>query len=294
MYYFLAIIVCAIWGATFVSSKILLNAGLSPAMVFFLRFLLAYMVTVVVTLPLSFRKMWCDSRKDEITMLVAGMSGGSMYFLTENFALLYTQSAHVSFMTSLPPLFLVIFAVLRPGGSKGHWTIWLGMLLAVLGLVCFVLGADPEAAPNPLLGIMIALVSALLWRVYQVVVDPMSEKYGTLMVTRKVFGYGLLTILPFVVCEVPELPDRLVGCEVWFHLLFLGLLASLFCFYMWNVIIKKIGSVTSANFLYLNPFVTCVASYFLLGEQIRFCMILGGAFTIAGVYLGLKNSDRNI
>ena len=39
MYYFLAIIVCAIWGATFVSSKILLNAGLSPAMVFFLRFL---------------------------------------------------------------------------------------------------------------------------------------------------------------------------------------------------------------------------------------------------------------
>lgn len=292
MYYVLAIIVCSIWGATFVSTKILLNAGLSPAMVFFLRFILAYIVTLFVTLPLSYKKLWCTSRKDEIKMLVAGMSGGSMFFFSENMSLLYTQSAHVSFMTSLPPLFLVVFSVLRPGGKKGHWTIWLGTVLAVLGLTCFVVGADPEAAPNPLLGIMIALISALLWCVYQVVVDPLCEKYGTLMVTRKVFGYGLLTILPFIVTEVPDLPSKLVGGDVWFHMMFLGLGATLFCFYMWNVIIKHIGSVTSSNFLYLNPFVTCVASYFLLGEKITLYMLMGGAFTIAGVYLGLKKSNK--
>lgn len=41
-YHLLAIITVAIWGTTFVSTKILIQHGLTPSEIFFYRFILAY------------------------------------------------------------------------------------------------------------------------------------------------------------------------------------------------------------------------------------------------------------
>ena len=38
----LALLVVAIWGVTFVSTKVLISAGLLPAQIFAIRFILAY------------------------------------------------------------------------------------------------------------------------------------------------------------------------------------------------------------------------------------------------------------
>ena len=42
VYHLIAFLVVAIWGSTFVVTKLLLLAGLSPAMIFTLRFIIAY------------------------------------------------------------------------------------------------------------------------------------------------------------------------------------------------------------------------------------------------------------
>ena len=79
-YHGLAIAAVVIWGTTFVSTKVLLTEGLSPAAIMFLRFLIAYAVLRTVCPrnehPVRF--------KDELMFAAAGITGGSMYFLTEN------------------------------------------------------------------------------------------------------------------------------------------------------------------------------------------------------------------
>lgn len=52
-----AMTVVAVWGTTFVSSKVLTGYGLTPADIFFYRFLPAYMCMVAV----SHRHMWPGS-----------------------------------------------------------------------------------------------------------------------------------------------------------------------------------------------------------------------------------------
>lgn len=47
--FIVAIIVVAIWGETFVSSKILLNAGMMPADIFVIRFTLAYLFMIALS-----------------------------------------------------------------------------------------------------------------------------------------------------------------------------------------------------------------------------------------------------
>lgn len=51
-YHLMAIVTVAIWGTTFVSTKILIQHGLTPSEIFFYRFALAYLC------------MWSISYKD--------------------------------------------------------------------------------------------------------------------------------------------------------------------------------------------------------------------------------------
>ena len=100
MKYFIAIMVVATWGTTFVSSKVLLNAGLMPADIFFYRFLMAYFIMLLV----CHKKLRADNIKDELTFLGLGLMGGSIYFLTENMALFYSTTANVSILVSTTPI----------------------------------------------------------------------------------------------------------------------------------------------------------------------------------------------
>ena len=70
-----------IWGSTFISSKKLLTLY-SPAQIMLTRFLLAYGALWLVR-P---RKLSLP-RKTELTFLLLGLSGCSLYFYTENSAL---------------------------------------------------------------------------------------------------------------------------------------------------------------------------------------------------------------
>ena len=61
VYHLMAIITVAIWGTTFVSTKILIQHGLSPSDIFFYRFTLAYLCMWCI----SYKKLFANRVKDE-------------------------------------------------------------------------------------------------------------------------------------------------------------------------------------------------------------------------------------
>lgn len=70
---------------------------------------------------------------------------------------------------------------------------------------------------------MLALSAAMLWMVYSLVIKRLGGRYPAIFITRKVFFYGLVTILP-VFAFRPFGADREVLSRpvVWGNLLFLG------------------------------------------------------------------------
>lgn len=67
------------------------------------------------------------------------------------------------------------------------------------------------------------------------------------------------------------------------NLLFLGLVASLLCFLAWNLVIDKLGNITSTNYVYLNPVFTLISATLLLGERMTLPAAVGSAAILAGV-----------
>ena len=105
-YHVLAILTVMIWGTTFVSTKILINAGLSPIEILFYRFTLAYVCLFLTAHKRFFAQSW----KDELLLMLSGLCGGSLYFIAENTALGITFASNVSLLICTAPIFTLFLS----------------------------------------------------------------------------------------------------------------------------------------------------------------------------------------
>ena len=271
---------------------LLLN-GLSPAQIFTLRFIIAYVLLLGYSLFTHHFSLFASSWKDELIMLVLGITGGSVYFLAENAAMLYTTATNTSLIVCSCPLFaMLLFAVVYRHSERISKLQAFGSVLACLGMAVVVLNGHFVLHLSPI-GDILAFTACLCWAVYSLLMKPASERYSALFITRKVFFYGLLTIIPyyFFVPGFPSL-EVLLRLDVLWNLLFLGIVASMICFVLWNWVISKLGAVVATNWVYFNPITTILFAWWLLHEQITVWFLLGTVFILVGMYLADKRNSR--
>ena len=292
LYHFVAFIIVAIWGSTFVFTKMLLLAGLSPAQIFTLRFIIAYVLLMGYSLSKRSFRLFSYNWRDELLMLVLGITGGSVYFLAENAAMLFTTATNTSLIVCSCPLFaMLLFAVVYRHSEHISKVQALGSVLACMGMAVVVLNGHFVLHLSPL-GDLLAFAACLCWAVYSLLMKPATERYSTLFITRKVFFYGLVTIIPYYLI-VPGFPslDVLLRSDVLWNLLFLGVVASMICYVAWNWVISRLGAVVATNWVYFNPITTILFAWWLLHEQITIWFLLGTVFILVGMYLADKKKQ---
>lgn len=289
LFYIGAALTVTAWGVSFVSTKVLLDNGLSSVEIYILRFVFAYLIV----LAFSHDRLWADTWGDEIRLMLCGLLAGSIYFIAENTALEYTKVAFVALITSLAPLLTTILVGILYKSERPSTGTWIGSVIAFLGVgfVIFNGGGDSGTAgtnwTDNIIGDMLALASALSWCVYSVILRRLNVIYTTNFITRKTFFYGIITALPFLAAEPHITPfNALLKSEVWGNLLFLILGASILAFFFWAVAVKRLGAVKASNFLYMSPVVSLVAAWVILGEKITLMGYLGCVFIIGGLILG--------
>lgn len=275
----------------------LLLAGLSPAQIFTLRFIIAYVLLLAVP-PKSEddeeqnkRKWLADSWRDELLLVLLGVTGGSLYFLTENAAMLYTTATNTSLIVCSSPLFAMLLIALFYRQSEPLSRLKVtGSLVACAGMAVVVLNGHFVLHLSPI-GDMLAFGACLCWAVYSLLMKALTGRYSTLFITRKVFFYGLVSIIPYYIL-VPS--DRWIftssvfqffNISILLNLLFLGVVASMLCFLLWNWTISKLGAVVATNWVYFNPITTIIFAWWLLTEQITPWFLLGTLLILVGMYL---------
>ena len=288
LYHAVAFLVVAIWGSTFVFTKLLLLGGFSPAQIFTLRFIIAYAMLLVFCLWRGIRWL-CDSWKDELLMLGLGISGGSLYFLAENEAMNHTTTTNTSLIVCLCPLFASLLIGLFYKSQRLNRPQIIGTIIAATGLVVVVMNGHFVLHLSPL-GDTLAFIACLCWAVYSLLMIPANAKYDTIFVTRKVFFYGLLSMIPYFIffpgLNVHKLFEQ--PALLW-NLLFLGCVASTFCFLTWNWVMKKLGAIIVTNYVYFNPVTTILFAWLLLSEPITGYFIFGTVLILVGMYLSDKH-----
>lgn len=282
-----ALVTVSAWGSSFLCTKVLMeNGGFTPVEMFVYRFFVAYLIL----LCFSFRKIKSNKWKDELYFLICGVCSGSLYFITENYGLVYTTAGNVSLLSSMSPIFTTILAaiVFRTRIGVGVIT---GSIIAFAGVFCIIFSHGEGFVIKPT-GDLLALSASISWAVYSIVVKKLMPFYNSLFITRKMFFYGVLTALPLLLMQHEPLKFTHLfdfgQPTLMFNFLFLVLMCSIIAYLIWNESMKVLGPVTTNNYIYMQPLVTMVAAYFLLGEDI-YAMGYAGCVLIIG---GLIISDK--
>lgn len=279
-YHVLAILTVMIWGTTFVSTKILINAGLSPVEILFYRFTLAY-VCLFLT---AHKRLFAQSWKDELLLMLSGLCGGSLYFIAENTALGITFASNVSLLICTAPIFTLFLSKFFYKERLRRKVLY-GSLIALIGVSMVVLNGSLVLKINPL-GDFLTLIAAIFWALYCLILRQLGGRYSTLFVTRKVFFYGLVSLLVYLCFFPTEFNFPLLHQPaVYLNLLFLGIIASMLCYMVWNAVVSILGASRTANYIYINPLVTLLTSAIFLSETLTPISLLGTVCIIGGVYL---------
>ena len=180
LYHSIAILTVIIWGTTFVSTKILINTGLSPVEILLYRFVLAYFCILTI----AHRRLWANCVKDEFLLFLSGLCGGSLYFIAENTALGITLASNVSLLICTAPIITTILSHLFYKESLRKGLLY-GSLVALFGVGLVVFNGSVLLKVNPL-GDFLTLVAATMWAFYCLILKRLSRSYPTLFITRKV------------------------------------------------------------------------------------------------------------
>ena len=133
-------------------------------------------------------------------------------------------------------------------------------------------------------GDLLSVLAAVFWSCYSVLMKRFTGRYDSLLISRRILFWGMVTAVPMVLLEGAPLPlEPLLLPEVILNYLFLGLLGSAVCSVCWNEAFTQLGVVATNSFLYAVPFITILAAAFFLGEPISPVAVAGAVLITLGV-----------
>ena len=217
-----AIFTILIWGTTFTSTKVLLRS-FEPLEILFVRMTIAFLILFIAK-P---RRLALKYKRHELLFAAAGLCGITLYQILENYSLSLTMVANTSLIVTTSPFFIAILSIIFLKAEKPGYLFYTGFLAAIAGIAIISFSGMAALQINPT-GDLLALGAAVSWAFYSILTKIISAHgYSIVQVTRRIFGYALLFLIPILLFSGtrPNLPLLVEPVNV-FNFLYLGFLAS--------------------------------------------------------------------
>lgn len=280
MWIWLLLMLCnLLWAGNFISGKI--AAGEFPP---FWISLLRWSIAAAILLPLAF---WAQpvrlrsiDRKTWFHLAAMGLFGIDLFTLFTYSALQYSSPVNVSLISTLTPVFAMLFAafVLK---TRIYRRQYLGLLLAVFG-VAFILtrgNLDQLGAMQFNRGDMLMLFADMSWVLYTAAGKNITT-LPPIMTTALSTLLGVVFLLPFaplVPLSVAEVSRAGV-----LSILYISLGASVCAFILWNFALQRVNLTAASISMNLIPLYTAAITVLLGGTFYR-AQLIGGLLVLLGI-----------
>ena len=266
---------------TFIAAKRAL-VEFEPLTLAFVRFLIAAAGLFVIHLVWPGRRKIDRSDYGRFALLgLMAVVVNQGFFL---YGLRFTTPTHSALLYGATPVFVFLLAIPLIGERPGFLKIS-GVLVTVIGVVVIVTGHKLSWADKEWLGDILILVAVLAWALYTVLGKPMVAKYGAVHVTAISLIVGTAFFAPVGLLNLGSFHPAAITARGWWSLLYIAIGTSVICYTIWFWGLGRLEATKVAVFNNLQPIVTAVLSYWLMGEELGARLIAGGVLVIFGVIL---------
>ena len=199
-----------------------------------------------------------------------------------------TSPIHVSLLSLSTPIAITIIAAWLLKESLTMNKI-LGLLLGISGAATLIFSRATNATGNDmLLGDLFIILNAISYAFYLVLVRPLMARYSPIHVTRWVFLFGALLIVPIGFKDFANTNWSAFQFSHWFSLGFV-VFGATFIAYLFIVYgIQKLGASITGTYVYTQPVFATITAMLLFDERLSLVKILAAALIFGGVFLANK------
>ena len=279
---FLLITVLA-WGISFLSIKISLTV-FPPVSLAFYRFLIAGIIQFLLIKMLGINEK--IDKKDLPLLIVAGLTGITIYYILENNGLMRISANDASIIVAMLPVFAAIIEKLILK-KKMNFIVISGIILSIIG-VFLVIGAKLEG--GSLIGYFLMFLSAISFAIYIVITKPLFQKYSDITIAFYQSIIGCIGFIPFLFFE--EVKWELMDLNILINFLFLAIICSAIANYIYLYALNNTSVSVASIFLNLIPVVTFISSFIIYDEKLSGIQLFGALIVIASVTM-VTNSESS-
>lgn len=276
------VVLCLIWGSTWLAIKIGLDAGMPPFLGASLRFLLASLLLVPLaarTAPAAFR----DPVAWRLAVLLGTLSFGIGYGCTY-LGGLYVPSGLGSLTFGFFPFWVAVLAHFVLGDRLTLTKVG-AIALGITGLGVLYRGSLRELGPDTLIGVAIVTLSVLVQGVPQVLIkrDGAAVPAAFLSGVGMVFGSAVLAVMAALRGEWSTgIP---LTAEVLGSIAYLAVFGSVTTFLIYFRLMRELSATLMALVAILTPPIALTLGFLVKGERLGLVTLSGGAMVLAGVLL---------
>ncbi len=267
------------WGMSFVSNKFILNMGLPPMTMAFLRYIIASSVLFPI---MKMREPRFVLRRNLLMPLaVSGLIGIALYFYFELNGIQRTSVGTASMIIATIPIFTLCVEFLFYK-TRIPWYKGLGILLSVTG-VYIIISQSGDNGTGSLAGNLFMLGACFCWVVYLMFTKGFKDKNITgLALTTYQCLFGGLFLLPLALLEHSQWGP--IPFIAWINIFYLALLCTALSFFFYIYALTHLGTVTLSSYTNLIPMVGVLGGVLLMRETLHPTQLIGGGVIILGVF----------
>jgi drug/metabolite transporter (DMT)-like permease len=285
------LVVVVLWAGSFSVIKKLLDDGVAAGDIAILRYAIAapgfaYVLWRARGLPGL-------TRGDAARVVAAGLLVVVGYHMFLNVGTRYTTSGIAALVVALAPglTMLLAFALGLDRISRRRIA---GLAVAFAGVAIVVaLGSGSDLSFESAKGPLIVLGAPLAFALYNVILKPLLGRHDLLALTAATSLIGTLGLTPFARTSTLDAVVDASASEAAL-LLYLGLLATLLGYFLWNAGLKGLGPTRTVTYAYAIPPLAVTFGAVFLDEPVTLWLALGGALVVGGIAAaqGVQLSSR--
>ena len=280
-----------VWGVAFVAQR----QGGASAGPYTFNCIRSFLGGLVLLPVIPFLDRYTGGKKpqsvqDRRRLSVGGALCGLVLFVAstlQQLGMYYgTTAGKAGFLTACYILLVPVLGIFL--GKKCNWNVWIGILVAVVGLyfLCLTNGFSLQLSDG------LVLLCAVCFSVHIMVVDHFSPLVdGVRMSCIQFFVCGAWGMIPMLGVEMPQMGpaawlQSLESIDVWIPILYAGVMSCGVGYTLQIVGQKGMNPTVASLIMSLESVISVLAGFLLLGEVLSRRELIGCVLMFAAIILG--------
>lgn len=268
------------WGFNEPANKLIIPSSISAGGVALSRLFGATIIIWLISLFIKHEKI---ARTDwKLLIWGAVMMLGFVYVFSMAFNT--ASPIDIAIILTFQPLLVVIINALFKHQKVSTLEI-VGMIIALGGALLIIL-AGGSLDSGRLIGDFYAVICAISYAIYLVIIEGPSHRYGTINMMKWIFLFSTIISTPLIFMVGTHIP--MIEHTDWFAigvLLFIILFPTVYCYIVTPPSIRMVGSEIFSFYQYLVPVIAAVVSILLKIDTFHWYQPVSFVIIVAGILL---------